>query len=116
MSVYPSTSITVVRRPSYSELEAQVAQLKQLLQQAHEEIRRLEREMAARETVVSLPPNTFQGRAVISCREAMVRGGVSKATVSRYLAEGHWEGVQYKPRHWWVYEDQPLSKKTRRVA
>lgn len=57
-------------------------------------------------------PQMFNGRPVITPNDAASRTWTSRSTVNRYLTSGYWQGVQVSgSNRWWVYADQPLTKK-----
>lgn len=115
----PSTAILRIGRPrTLLESEAVIAQLQNDLQIAHAEIRRLERLLnVPNENRFASIPDTWKGRPVISCAAAAKRGGVSLATVSRYLNNGDWSGERISnPKKWVVYADQDFTRKTRKGA
>lgn len=110
----PSTSVSTrpAARDRIAELEAELARVKLELQQVKDELAALKN--GGNETQVSERHDYHLGRRVITVARACKLAGVSKATASRYIRDEEWEAVKYNERNWWVYADQPLSKKSRR--
>ena len=94
------------------DLERENAALRKLYHIVCAELETLKRENVSSHT------NTFNGRAVVSVADAASARGVSVATVYRYLETDHWQGASKwidKKRRWWVYADQPFTRKRKVV-
>lgn len=60
------------------------------------------------------PGDTYQGRPVLSIREAAKKAGVGYWTAFGYV-QSHWWDAQQKPnKEWVVFADKPLNRKRSR--
>jgi len=54
---------------------------------------------------------SYNARPTITPAVAARRTGISRATISRYLTEGWWQGVQFQNGEWLIFSDQTLARK-----
>lgn len=60
------------------------------------------------------PGDTYQGRPVLSIKEAAKRAGVSYWIAFGYVQTGWWKAEQKPNKEWVVFSDKPLNRKRSR--
>jgi Fic family protein len=87
------------------ELERTNARLREQLRKAHDRI-----EVYELDTPYYPVGLTYSGRPTLTAAEAATAAGVSRATVTRYVQSGYWQGDRIGGRLM-IYGDQPLTAK-----